>query len=119
MICSFRAKVSSRFSVVNLHHENGKVRLRMIHEIAPVADAMTVSPSLEDLFLYHFGEEAGIERREYRYIIGRMDIMPHMWQQNPCPNQKSHIIRQAIFEDFDLGYLLLDKRYFQSESSGM
>ena len=53
---------SSRFSVVNLHHENGKVRLRMIHEIAPVADAMTVSPSLEDLFLYHFGEEAGIER---------------------------------------------------------
>ena len=41
----------------------GKTTLmRMIHEIAPVADAMTVSPSLEDLFLYHFGEEAGIER---------------------------------------------------------
>ena len=85
---------SSRFSVVNLHHENGKVRLRMIHEIALVADAMTVSPSLEDLFLYHFGEEAGIERREYRYIIGRMDIMPHMWQQNPCPNQKRHRIEK-------------------------
>ena len=52
------AEYSSRFSVVNLHHENGKVRLRMIHDTAPAADAMTVPPSLEDLFMYHFGEEA-------------------------------------------------------------
>ena len=58
------AEYSSRFSVVNLHHENGKVRLRMIHDTAPAADAMTVPPSLEDLFLYHFGEEAGTERSE-------------------------------------------------------
>lgn len=55
---------SNRFSVVNLHHENGKVRLRMIHDTAPTADAITVPPSLEDLFLYHFGEEAGEERGE-------------------------------------------------------
>ena len=53
------AEYSSRFSVVNLHHENGKVRLRIVHETAPAADAMTVPPSLEDLFLYHFGEERG------------------------------------------------------------
>ena len=58
------AEYSSRFSVVNLHHENDKVRLRIVHETAPAADAMTVPPSLEDLFLYHFGEEAGTERSE-------------------------------------------------------
>lgn len=48
---------SRKFSVVNLHHENDKVRLRIIDEIAPMDDAIAVSPSLEDLFLYHFGEE--------------------------------------------------------------
>lgn len=58
------AEYSSRFSVVNLHHENGKVRLRMIHDTAPAAGALPVPPSLEDLFLYHFGEEAMAERSE-------------------------------------------------------
>lgn len=48
---------SRKFSVVNLHHENNKVRLRIIDEIAPMDDAIAVSPSLEDLFLYQFGEE--------------------------------------------------------------
>lgn len=48
---------SRKFSVVNLHHENNKVRLRIIDEIAPMDDAIAVSSSLEDLFLYHFGEE--------------------------------------------------------------
>lgn len=48
---------SRKFSVVNLHHENNKVRLRIIDEMAPMDDAIAVSPSLEDLFLYHFGEE--------------------------------------------------------------
>lgn len=48
---------SRKFSVVNLHHENNRVRLRIIDEIAPMDDAIAVSPSLEDLFLYHFGEE--------------------------------------------------------------
>lgn len=58
------AGYSSHFSVVNLHHENGKVRLRIVHETAPAMDAFTVPPSLEDLFLYHFGEEAQMERSE-------------------------------------------------------
>lgn len=58
------AEYSSRFSVVNLHHENGKVRLRMINDEAPATDAITVTPSLEDLFLYHFGEEVETERSE-------------------------------------------------------
>ena len=52
------AEYSRKFSVVNLHHENNMVRLRMIEETAPGKDAQAVEPSLEDLFLYHFGEEA-------------------------------------------------------------
>lgn len=58
------AEYSRCFSVVNLHHENGKVRLRMIHDTAPATDAIPVPPSLEDLFLYYFGEEAMAEGRE-------------------------------------------------------
>ena len=58
------AVYSSRFTVVNLHHENGMVRLRIVNETAPSADAITVPPSLEDLFLYHFGAETQAERRE-------------------------------------------------------
>ena len=58
------AEYSRKFSVVNLHHENNMVRLRMIEETAPGEDAQVVEPSLEDLFLYHFGEEA--ERQEER-----------------------------------------------------
>ncbi|MBD5503907.1 MAG: ABC transporter ATP-binding protein [Lachnospiraceae bacterium] len=58
------ADCSRRFSVVNLHHENNMVRLRIVHETAPAADAVIVEPTLEDLFLYHFGEEAQSERSE-------------------------------------------------------
>ncbi|MBD5554064.1 MAG: ABC transporter ATP-binding protein [Roseburia sp.] len=58
------AEYSRKFSVVNLHHENNMVRLRMIEETAPRKDAQIVEPSLEDLFLYHFGEEA--EKQEER-----------------------------------------------------
>lgn len=55
---------NNRFSVVNLHHENGKVRLRIVHDTAPSTDAMNVPPSLEDLFLYYFGDEAQQEKEE-------------------------------------------------------
>lgn len=57
-------KYSRDFSVVNLHHENNMVRLRIVSDTAPTADAVTVEPSLEDLFLYHFGEDAQNERRD-------------------------------------------------------
>lgn len=56
---------SSRFLVVNLHHENQMVRLRIVHETCPAKNAYTVEPNLEDLFLYHFGEEAKIGGDEY------------------------------------------------------
>ena len=58
------AEYNRNFSVVNLHHENNMVRLRMIEETAPREDAQIVEPGLEDLFLYHFGEES--EKREER-----------------------------------------------------
>lgn len=58
------AEYNNRFSVVNLHHENGKVRLRIVHDTAPSTEAMNVPPSLEDLFLYYFGDEAQQEKEE-------------------------------------------------------
>ena len=47
---------SRQFSVVNLHHENNMVRLRIINESAPRENAQPVEPNLEDLFLFYFGE---------------------------------------------------------------
>jgi len=44
------------FTVANLQHENNKVRLRLIHETPPSATAIAVESTLEDLFLYYFGE---------------------------------------------------------------
>jgi len=58
------AEYSRKFSVVNLHHENNMVRLRIIEETAPREDAQMAEPGLEDLFLYHFGEET--EKQEER-----------------------------------------------------
>lgn len=43
------------FTVANLQHENNKVRLRIIHETVPSAQAKAVEATLDDLFLYHFG----------------------------------------------------------------
>lgn len=56
------AEYSRHFSIVNLHHENNLVRLRIINETPPRADAQPAEPDLEDLFLYHFGGE--IEKQE-------------------------------------------------------
>ena len=53
---------SRKFSVVNLHHEGNKVRLRVIDENKPTNDAIIVEPSLEDLFLYHFEEDTQEEK---------------------------------------------------------
>ena len=55
-------KYNGRFSVVNLHHENNAVRLRIVSDIPPSKKAITVKPSLEDLFLYYFAEEVESER---------------------------------------------------------
>ena len=51
------AEYSRKFSVVNLRHENGMVRLRVIEKTAPRKNAKMAEPGLEDLFMFHFGEE--------------------------------------------------------------
>lgn len=62
---------SRKFSVVNLHHEGNQVRLRIVDEARPAEEAEAAEPSLEDLFLYHFGEN---------------DYDPH---ENPQPDPSS------------------------------
>lgn len=56
------AQYSRNLHVVNLHHEGNLVRLRIIDDAAPAPDASIVEPGLEDLFLYHFSEDAQDER---------------------------------------------------------
>lgn len=58
------AKYRECFSVVNLRHENDMVRLRIVNETPPTADAQPMEPCLEDLFLYHFAEEVQSGRDE-------------------------------------------------------
>lgn len=60
---------SRRFFVVNLHHENDMVRLRIVNERVPVSGAINVEPSLEDLFLYQFREESKCERSVGNEIV--------------------------------------------------
>lgn len=64
------AEYGRRFSIVNLHHENQMVRLRIVNEAAPAADAKTVAPNLEDLFLYHSGAAAQAERSKNNENVG-------------------------------------------------
>lgn len=65
-------KYSRRFCVVNQHYEGGRVRLRIVNETAPAADACAVEPGLEDLFLYHFGAKAEGERCENNENAGEI-----------------------------------------------
>ena len=58
------AQYSQSLRVVNLHHEGNLVRLRIVDDAAPAPNASIVEPSLEDLFLYHFSEDAQDERSE-------------------------------------------------------
>lgn len=58
------ADYTSRFSVVNLHHEDGGVRLRIVSEAPPCSGAQPAEPCLEDLFIYHFADEACAKGKE-------------------------------------------------------
>ena len=51
------AKMNQSFCVVSLRHENGTVRLRIVHDNPPTSEAVTIEPCLEDLYLYHFQEQ--------------------------------------------------------------
>ncbi|MBO4617909.1 MAG: ABC transporter ATP-binding protein [Lachnospiraceae bacterium] len=43
--------------VLNIHHEDSKVRLRIISDEKPMENAVLVAPGPEDLYMYYFGEE--------------------------------------------------------------
>ncbi len=49
-------KFAERFRVVSMRHDEHGVSLRILSDSAPSADAVSVSPSLEDYYLYTFGE---------------------------------------------------------------
>ncbi len=48
------------YAVANMRHENGQVVLRVLSETPPKPNAEPVrTPTLEDVYLWHFGEESG------------------------------------------------------------
>ena len=48
-----------KFKVSNMKSERGMVELRIIAGEPPIAGAFVVEPTLEDVFLYYFGEKGG------------------------------------------------------------
>lgn len=53
------ARMMKQFKVSNMKTEKGMVELRIISGQPPAAEAYVVEPTLEDVFLYHFGEKGG------------------------------------------------------------
>ncbi len=51
--------IMKRFKVSNMKSEKGMVELRIISNQSPVTGAHVVEPTLEDVFLYYFGEKGG------------------------------------------------------------
>lgn len=48
-------RISERFCVANLHHlDDGNIEVRVICDDRPFAEAVSMQPTLEDLYLYHF-----------------------------------------------------------------
>ena len=50
-----------KYKISNMKSEINQVMLRIISHEKPVENAMRVEASLEDVFLYYFGEKAGDE----------------------------------------------------------
>lgn len=50
-----------KYKISNMKSEMNQVMLRIISHEKPVGNAMCVEASLEDVFLYYFGEKAGDE----------------------------------------------------------
>lgn len=53
------AGLMAKYKISNMKSEGDQVELRVISNKKPVMEAVCVEPSLEDVFLYYFGEEAG------------------------------------------------------------
>lgn len=52
-------KMMKQFKVSNMKAERGMVELRIIADQPPIQGASVVEPTLEDVFLYYFGEKGG------------------------------------------------------------
>lgn len=48
-----------QFKVSNMKSERGMVELRIIADRPPIPEACVIEPTLEDVFLYYFGEKGG------------------------------------------------------------
>lgn len=55
------AEVERKYPVCNRKKEEGGILLTMISEHKPGGNAVTFSPSLEDVYMYYFGEEVSAE----------------------------------------------------------
>jgi len=53
--------LTRKYKISNLKAEKGQAELRIISSERPGADAVCTAPTLEDVFLYYFGEKAGDE----------------------------------------------------------
>lgn len=53
------SSITQRYKVSNIKSDNHGVDLRIISKEKPCETAVCVSPSLEDVFLYYFGEKVG------------------------------------------------------------
>ncbi len=52
-------RAAQRFQVISMHKEGSEAVLRVLSEEIPVPGAIQANTTLEDVFLYYFGEEAG------------------------------------------------------------
>lgn len=59
---SMVSSIMKRYKVSNMKSESQGVELRVISSEKPFPNAVCVEPSLEDVFLYHFGEKVGDEK---------------------------------------------------------
>lgn len=55
-------RMMRQFKVSNMRSEGKRAQLRVISQTAPVDGAISVEPTLEDVFLYCFGEKGGDEQ---------------------------------------------------------
>ena len=56
---AYATKMMKQFKVSNMKSERGMVELRIIADRPPIPEACVVEPTLEDVFLYYFGEKGG------------------------------------------------------------
>ncbi len=57
-------KLMEQYKVSNIKSEEEGVTLRILSEVKPTREAVQVKASLEDAFLYYFGEKGGVEDAE-------------------------------------------------------